>query len=107
MLVLVAYFRALMSVEIRSKKWRAHRGGLARPNVLMFGEWAWIDEPAEAQERERTGFLRSFDARFPSLVARSRSSFSTARCQGEDAKDGYALHECKLAVDNRRRRSCR
>jgi hypothetical protein len=48
--------------------------------------------------------------------ARSRSSFSTARCLGEDAKDGYALHECMLAVGNRRqgntakvryRRSCR
>jgi hypothetical protein len=34
-------------------------GGLARPNVLTFGDWAWIDEPAEAQERELAGWLRS------------------------------------------------
>jgi hypothetical protein len=30
----------------------------ARPNVLMFGDWAWIDQPAEAQEHELAGWLR-------------------------------------------------
>jgi NAD-dependent SIR2 family protein deacetylase len=35
-----------------------HCGGLARPNILMFGDWAWIGGPAEAQERELAGWLR-------------------------------------------------
>jgi NAD-dependent SIR2 family protein deacetylase len=35
-----------------------HCGGLACPNVLMFGDWAWIDQPAEAQEHELVGWLR-------------------------------------------------
>ena len=35
-----------------------HCGGLARPNILMFGDWAWIGEPAGARERELAGWLR-------------------------------------------------
>ena len=29
-----------------------HCGALARPNILMFGDWAWVDTPYE-QQRER------------------------------------------------------
>jgi NAD-dependent SIR2 family protein deacetylase len=33
-------------------------GGFARPNILMFGDWAWIDRRAEAQESEPAEWLR-------------------------------------------------
>jgi NAD-dependent SIR2 family protein deacetylase len=36
-----------------------HCGGLARPNILMFGDWTWIGEPAEAQGRELDGWLHT------------------------------------------------
>jgi hypothetical protein len=51
----------------REKKGWEHAAGIAaplppmrraRPNVLMFGGWAWIDQPAEAQEHELAGWLR-------------------------------------------------
>jgi NAD-dependent SIR2 family protein deacetylase len=32
--------------------------GLARPNVLMFGDGAWISNPSDAQEHELAGWLR-------------------------------------------------
>jgi NAD-dependent SIR2 family protein deacetylase len=35
-----------------------HCGGLARPNILMFGDWAWMGKPADAQEHELDGWLR-------------------------------------------------
>jgi NAD-dependent SIR2 family protein deacetylase len=35
-----------------------HCGGLARPNILMFGDWFWVGDPADAQERELAGWLR-------------------------------------------------
>jgi NAD-dependent SIR2 family protein deacetylase len=31
-------------------------GGLARPNVLMFGDWSWVADPADAQERRFDAF---------------------------------------------------
>ena len=35
-----------------------HCRGLARPNILMFGDWAWMGKPADVQERELDGWLR-------------------------------------------------
>ena len=32
-------------------------GGLARPNVLMFGDWSWISERSHAQERRLERWL--------------------------------------------------
>jgi NAD-dependent SIR2 family protein deacetylase len=32
-------------------------GGLARPNILMFGDWTWIGEAADAQERKLADWL--------------------------------------------------
>lgn len=37
---------------------RCHRcGGLARPNILMFGDWTWIGGRYEPQERDLNGWL--------------------------------------------------
>jgi NAD-dependent SIR2 family protein deacetylase len=35
-----------------------HCGGLARPNILMFGDWTWMGKPADAQEQELDSWLR-------------------------------------------------
>ncbi|MBN1828155.1 MAG: NAD-dependent deacetylase [Deltaproteobacteria bacterium] len=35
-----------------------HCGGLARPNVLMFGDWRWISDRTEEQERRFVDWLR-------------------------------------------------
>jgi len=32
-------------------------GGLARPNVLMFSDWSWVSDPADAQERHFEAFV--------------------------------------------------
>ena len=34
-------------------------GNLARPNILMFGDWAWVDKYSERQLDRLTGWLRS------------------------------------------------
>jgi NAD-dependent SIR2 family protein deacetylase len=34
-----------------------HCGGLARPNILMFGDWFWIGEPAGVQEGKLADWL--------------------------------------------------
>ncbi|MFM0185568.1 NAD-dependent deacetylase [Paraburkholderia nemoris] len=36
-----------------------HCGGLARPNILMFGDWNWIGQYAERQERALAAWLGS------------------------------------------------
>lgn len=38
-------------------------GGLARPNVLMFGDWDWLGDRTEAQEARMTTWLRGVPAR--------------------------------------------
>ena len=34
-------------------------GGLARPNILMFGDWAWVDVPYEKQRERLAGWSSS------------------------------------------------
>jgi NAD-dependent SIR2 family protein deacetylase len=36
-----------------------HCGGVARPNVLMFGDWGWIGDRTERQERRFAAWLES------------------------------------------------
>jgi len=38
-----------------------HCGALARPNVLMFGDWHWLSERSGAQERRLTTWLKNDD----------------------------------------------
>ena len=35
-----------------------HCGGIARPNILMFGDWGWLEERSEAQHRRLQSWLR-------------------------------------------------
>jgi NAD-dependent SIR2 family protein deacetylase len=43
-----------------------HCGGIARPNILMFEDWRWIDVRREAQSARRQGWLEQ--ARRPVVV---------------------------------------
>ena len=36
-------------------------GGLARPNILMFGDWGWRSERTEEQERRFSSWIRSLE----------------------------------------------
>ena len=38
-----------------------HCGGLARPNILMFGDWNWVDKYTEAQEKQLATWLDSVE----------------------------------------------
>ncbi|SPA56686.1 SIR2 family NAD-dependent protein deacylase [Cupriavidus taiwanensis] len=38
-----------------------HCGGLARPNILMFGDWMWVTGYADRQERKLTAWLDSVE----------------------------------------------
>ena len=58
-----------MSLVIDSETMRAqaplpscpHCGGLARPNILMFGDWGWIGERTWAQDARLQAWLRQLD----------------------------------------------
>lgn len=43
-----------------------HCGGLARPNILMFGDWEWLEQRSEAQQGRLLRWLAS--ARRPVVV---------------------------------------
>lgn len=43
-------------------------GGLARPNVLMFGDWSWISDRADAQEGRLDRWLREAAGRRLAIV---------------------------------------
>ncbi|MGF6596297.1 NAD-dependent SIR2 family protein deacetylase [Paraburkholderia sp. GAS448] len=38
-----------------------HCNGLARPNILMFGDWQWVEKHADRQERRLATWLESVD----------------------------------------------
>nr|WP_249179841.1 Sir2 family NAD-dependent protein deacetylase [Burkholderia vietnamiensis] len=38
-----------------------HCGGLARPNILMFGDWQWVDRGTDQQERRLATWLDSVE----------------------------------------------
>ena len=38
-----------------------HCGGMARPNILMFGDWGWLEARSEAQHRRLQNWLRKVE----------------------------------------------
>ena len=38
-----------------------HCGGMARPNILMFGDWGWLEDRSEAQRRRLQNWLRKVE----------------------------------------------
>ncbi|MFM9880377.1 MAG: SIR2 family NAD-dependent protein deacylase [Burkholderiaceae bacterium] len=45
-----------------------HCGGLARPNVLMFGDWNWVSGRSDAQRRAESNWLLSIEQALPRIV---------------------------------------
>lgn len=45
-----------------------HCGGLARPNIALFGDWNWLDARSEAQRRSETAWLASVAGPHGNLV---------------------------------------
>ena len=45
-----------------------HCGGLARPNVLMFGDWNWVSGRSDAQRRAEANWLSSLAVASPRIV---------------------------------------
>lgn len=45
-----------------------HCGGLARPNVLMFGDWDWVSTRSDAQRRAEDHWLSSIAEATPRIV---------------------------------------
>nr|WP_254210043.1 Sir2 family NAD-dependent protein deacetylase [Burkholderia multivorans] len=39
----------------------AHCGGIARPNILMFGDWQWVEKYTEMQERRLASWMVSVE----------------------------------------------
>lgn len=60
-------------------------GTLARPNVLMFNDWGWVETRTEAQERRRDAYLQTLppDARVVVVEVGAGSAVPTVRNASE------------------------
>jgi NAD-dependent SIR2 family protein deacetylase len=65
-------------------------GGLARPNVLMFGDWGWDSSRSDAQQRRLTAWLNSLDgARLVIIECGAGTAIPTVRLACQDAASRY------------------
>jgi NAD-dependent SIR2 family protein deacetylase len=61
-------------------------GGLARPNVLMFGDWGWDPSRSDAQQRRLTSWLDYIDgARLVIIECGAGTAIPTVRLACQDA----------------------
>jgi NAD-dependent SIR2 family protein deacetylase len=63
-----------------------HCGGLARPNILMFGDWTWTYKPAVVQENEFDAWLRKLaldEARLVVVELGAGKAIPTVRMRAE------------------------
>ncbi len=59
-----------------------HCGGLARPNILMFGDWGWLSRRSDEQEARRHAWLRGVK-RLVSIEIGAGTHIPTVRLLGE------------------------
>lgn len=59
-----------------------HCGGLARPNILMFGDWGWLSRRSDEQETRQHAWLRGVK-RLVSIEIGAGTHIPTARLLGE------------------------
>lgn len=57
-------------------------GGIARPNILMFGDWEWLAERSDAQEGQRQAWLRQVE-RLLVIEIGAGTDIPTVRLTGE------------------------
>lgn len=58
-------------------------GGVARPNVLMFGDWLWLPHRTAAQEERMRRWLERLEGRFVVLEIGAGTSVPTVRLTSE------------------------
>ncbi|MCP3024299.1 SIR2 family NAD-dependent protein deacylase [Cupriavidus basilensis] len=59
-----------------------HCGGLARPNILMFGDWKWVSRYADRQEQALAAWLESVE-RLVVVELGAGRALPTVRCFSE------------------------
>ncbi|HNC51051.1 MAG TPA: Sir2 family NAD-dependent protein deacetylase [Accumulibacter sp.] len=59
-----------------------HCRGMARPNILMFGDWQWLSERSDAQEAQRQAWLRHVE-RLLVIEVGAGTNIPTVRLTGE------------------------
>lgn len=62
-------------------------GGLARPNILMFGDRGWIDDRAVEQSRRYRRWLEEVEGRVVAVELGAGLAISTVRGECEDRSD--------------------
>lgn len=81
-----------LEIAVDAETFRAHPplpscprcGGLARPNVLMFGDWAWLPERTAAQERRFAAWLDDLgDSRLAIVEVGAGTAVPTVRMTSE------------------------
>ena len=66
-------------------------GGIARPNVLMFGDWSWISSRTSEQETRYENWLRTFDPiGLVVIELGAGSAVPTVRIQSEHLQENGA-----------------
>ena len=73
---------------------------LARPNILMFGDWLWVSDRTDQQHRRYNAFLESLnsgDTKVPLLVVEIGAGLEvpTVRCTSEGLFD-RGIHKGRL-----------
>jgi NAD-dependent SIR2 family protein deacetylase len=64
-----------------------HCGGMARPNILMFGDYAWLDERSSAQHKRLAQWIQTLEkrsARLAVVEVGAGTAIPTVRCTSED-----------------------
>jgi NAD-dependent SIR2 family protein deacetylase len=89
-----------VTVEVDEDTFRAkeplprcgHCGGLARPNVLMFGDWSWISTRTEVQSSRRSAWLKRISGeglRLAVVEIGAGEAVATVRRQSEHIARAY------------------
>jgi NAD-dependent SIR2 family protein deacetylase len=67
-----------------------HCGALARPNILMFGDWEWVDD-RERLQAARYQYWRSMVQRSVVIEIGAGTAIPSVRRFGEGQKDGFLI----------------
>lgn len=59
-----------------------HCGGMARPNILMFGDWGWLEQRSAEQNRRMSDWLRKVE-RLLVIEIGAGTNIPTVRLMGE------------------------
>ncbi len=86
-----------VSIDIDERSFRAreplprcrHCGRIARPNILMFGDWAWVDRRAAEQQEYFESFLNRAYDNLAIIEFGAGTAVPTVRMMGERIAKGF------------------